>query len=223
MNGSMLPNLLHHGNKMSLVWHIRNKDSSCWVCIYSIESIPWTNPGVINICGHWAHNDLGIWSTKHQDQSAPSENACVQLGGVSETCSVSLGDWESLGKEVTLDISLRDGPSAFPWGKLGWGERQMRVKIALNLPTTLSCPLYIQPLSSSSSLWYTCTSCPRDVWLYRETKHKFFHCTHLLTFLHSSKHSDEPEAYLSWVIAACAQGKLWVGAVVSGIKLQGNG
>lgn len=93
-------------------------------------------------------------------------------------------DWESLRKKVTLDITLRNGPSTFPWGKLGQGHGQMKVKIAFNLPTTLSCPLYIQPLPSSSSLWYTCTSCPRDICFCRETKHKFFHCKHLLTFLH---------------------------------------
>lgn len=71
---------------------------------------------------------------------------------VSQKSAASLWwDWEGLGKEMTLDVSLRGGPSTFSFGKLGQGHRQMRVKVALNLPT-LPCPPYIQPLPSSSSL-----------------------------------------------------------------------
>lgn len=67
----MLLTLLHGGNKMSwflLVWHIdMTRTVPSGFAFIPLNPHLSAIPGVINICGLWAHSDLCIWSIKLQD------------------------------------------------------------------------------------------------------------------------------------------------------------
>lgn len=152
------------------------KTVSTGLAFIPLNPYPAAPTGVIHISGLWACSGICIWNTKPWDQTAPSEYACVQLGGVSGNLQQSQWGWESLGKEAALEVSPGHGPpSPSPWGKSGLGHGQMGAGIAFILPTTVPWQICFQPLPSTSSPWCTCALVPvilHGIWSCREAKYK---------------------------------------------------
>lgn len=131
--------------------------------------------------------------------------------------------WESLRKEVALDVSLGHGSSPTPQGKSGLGHGQWEQGLlqlfqlkSLGLSTSgLSLPPAPPGITILSSI--------ASVHVGRKTTRVFFfHCKHLLLILPLCQRPESPPSQDGepWHLDACARGQLCLSAVDQAVGMQ---